>query len=316
VSAPEKDARTWLTPLDPYQKGDNKPVKLNKSVLARNDQPSDVANSTAALIGLAGIFLLLAGTGAIAWTRFRRFDDQRLDQLMNPEGNLPTHLDPKAGDMVAGPVGEKTRRFRIRRKPKIAPQVAQAAAGGAAAGTVAAGAVAAGAAASKPPRGRKAKARAKAEQEARLAAGRGKGKGLLAHLSDEERAKMSDEEVEKLKKELKRERKKQSRRKAPLPTFDPTDPQAAAAAAAGDQVAGRLRGAGKREPLPILCIMRPILAAPRNVSQLLPTDRRCLAAGSSFGPSVAGRWAASCEVKPASARSGAPIMARCPYPRW
>jgi hypothetical protein len=235
VSEPAKDTRTWLTPLDNYQKGDNKPVKLNKSILARTDQPSDVANSTAALIGLAGIFLLLAGTGAIAWTRFRRFDDQRLDEIMNPEGNLPTHLDPKAGDMVVAAAGGKTRWFRrFWRKPKVAAPVAQGAAAGAAAGATATGAAVAGAAASKQPRGRRAKKKAQAELEARIAAGRGKGKGVLAHLSDEERAKMSDEEVAELKEKLQRERRaaQRGRRKAPLPNFDPTDPKAVAAAAA------------------------------------------------------------------------------------
>ena len=95
-----KEGRAWVTPSDPYQRGDNTPPKLGEAALARTDRPADVANSTAALVGLAGIFLLLAGTGAIGWTRFRRYDDERLEEILNPEGKLPTHLDPKAKDMA------------------------------------------------------------------------------------------------------------------------------------------------------------------------------------------------------------------------
>ena len=97
-----KKGRAWVTPADPYQKAENTAPKLDDAALARTDRPADVANSTAALIGLGGIFLLLAGIGAIGWTRFRRYDDLRLEEILNPEGKLPTHLDPEAKDMGNG----------------------------------------------------------------------------------------------------------------------------------------------------------------------------------------------------------------------
>jgi len=189
VTEPAKEGRAWITPTDPYQKLENAPPKLNDAALARTDRPSDPANSTAALVGLGGIFLLLAGTVAIGWTRFRRYDDQRLDEILNPEGKLPTHLDPeakdtKAKDTTAKDVGKKPR------KPGRKPLP----------GT--------------PRRG---------------------GGGVLADLSDEQKASMSDEELDELRAQFKKERKaaRKKRRKAVLPTFDPTDPAAAAAAAAG-----------------------------------------------------------------------------------
>jgi hypothetical protein len=98
ITEPPRDGKTWLTPLDPYQKQENVPLKLNAAALGA-DRPSEVANSTAALIALGGVFLLLVGSSAIAWTRFRRYDDERLHELENPEGKLPTHLDPNAADM-------------------------------------------------------------------------------------------------------------------------------------------------------------------------------------------------------------------------
>ena len=104
-----KKGRAWVTPADPYQKAENTPPKLDEAALARTDRPADVANSTAALIGLGGIFLLLAGSGAIGWTRFRRYDDLRLEEILNPEGKLPTHLDPKAKDMGAEDAPESNR---------------------------------------------------------------------------------------------------------------------------------------------------------------------------------------------------------------
>jgi hypothetical protein len=178
-----RKGRAWVTPADPYQKGENTPPKLGEAALARTDRPSDVANSTAALIGLGGIFLLLAGTGAIGWTRFRRYDDQRLEEILNPEGKLPTHLDPKAKDMATEGAPERDR------------------------------ILVAGSARDR-----------KAAQES------GGRRGVLAHLSDEERASMSEEELEALKAKLGKERNAARRhlRRRVLPTFDPTDPAAAA----------------------------------------------------------------------------------------
>lgn len=191
-----KKERAWVTPVDPYQKGENTTPKLDDAALARTDRPADVANSTAALIALGGIFLLLAGTGAIGWTRFRRYDDRRLEEILNPEGKLPTHLDPKAKDM-GGDVA-------LAQAPRVK------AAGG------------------RP--------------------GKAERRGVLAHLSDEERASMSEEELEALRTKLKKARRRS--RKSVLPSFDPTDPAAAAAAAAAaDAAAGKEeQGAAPAKP--------------------------------------------------------------------
>jgi hypothetical protein len=212
ATEPEKDAKTWLNPLDPYAKGDNPPPKVKEGSLARTDLPSEDANSTAALLGLAGVFLLLAGVGAIAWTKFRRYDDERLAEILNPEGKLPTHLDPKAEDVVAGEaIQERKVLKRLRRKP--APAVAAAAAGGAAA--------AAGAATQSQEKKRFGflRRRPKIDLDA---------KPFGPKLTEEEKATLSPEEQEKLKEERGRENKaalyKSGRRKAPLPHFDPTAP--------------------------------------------------------------------------------------------
>jgi hypothetical protein len=182
-----KKGRAWVTPTDPYQKGENVPPTFNNA-LARTDRPSDPANSTAALVGLGGLFLLLAGTGAIGWTRFRRYDDQRLDEILNPEGKLPTHLDAEAKDMGKKKKARKLGPRKLRRK---APLPAAAPGSG--------------------------------------------GRGVLAHLSDEQKASMSEEELNELTEQYRKERKAARRalRRAVLPTFDPTDAAAAAAGAAG-----------------------------------------------------------------------------------
>ncbi len=193
---PAKEGRAWVTPTDPYQKLENAAPKLNDAALARIDQPSEIANSTAALIGLGGLFLLLAGTGAIGWKRFRSYDDKRLDEILNPEGKLPTHLNPEAKDMGNG-AGASKPAIKAPAPLRIGP----------------------------------------------LAEKQKKGKrGVLAHLSDEERASMSEEELDELKAKFQKERKKarRDRRKAVLPTFDPTD--AAAAAAAGAEASAVERG--------------------------------------------------------------------------
>jgi len=99
-ATPPKGGREWTTPVDPYQRGENDPPKASQGVLSRLDRPSEIANSTVALIGLGGLFLLLAGIAAIGWTRFRSYDDDRLEELLNPEGKLPRMLDPNAKDMA------------------------------------------------------------------------------------------------------------------------------------------------------------------------------------------------------------------------
>jgi len=43
--------------------------------------------------------VLIAGIAAIAWTRFRRYDDAQLATLLNPDGKLPSMLDANAVDL-------------------------------------------------------------------------------------------------------------------------------------------------------------------------------------------------------------------------
>jgi hypothetical protein len=50
-------------------------------------------------VGLGGFFILIGGLSAMAWTRFRRYDDEQLATLINPEGKLPSMLDDQAVDL-------------------------------------------------------------------------------------------------------------------------------------------------------------------------------------------------------------------------
>jgi len=95
---PSKDARAWLTPLDVYSRSSEAPPQPPRDPL---DRKTEDANSTAALIGLAGLFILVTGIASLAWTRFRRYDDEQLSTLLNPEGKLPALLDDKAVDLGA-----------------------------------------------------------------------------------------------------------------------------------------------------------------------------------------------------------------------
>jgi hypothetical protein len=100
VSEPAADARTWLTPLDVYSRGSEAPPQPPRSVNPLDRRTED-ANSTAALVGLGGLFILVSGIAAMAWTRFRRYDDEQLATLLNPDGKLPSLLDEKAADLGA-----------------------------------------------------------------------------------------------------------------------------------------------------------------------------------------------------------------------
>ena len=100
VSEPPKDARTWLTPLDVYSRGSEPPPQPPPSADPL-DRKTEQANSTAALLGLAGLFILIGGIAAMAWTRFRRYDDEQLATLLNPDGKLPSLLDDNAVDLGA-----------------------------------------------------------------------------------------------------------------------------------------------------------------------------------------------------------------------
>jgi hypothetical protein len=98
-SEPPAGARAWLTPLDTFSRGSDEAPQPSAAALPRLDRKTDDANSNAALLGLGGLFILIGGISAIAWTRFRRYDDERLAELLNPDGKLPKMLDDKAVDL-------------------------------------------------------------------------------------------------------------------------------------------------------------------------------------------------------------------------
>ena len=103
VGEPSQDARAWLVPMDVYSRSSEAPPQPPRDPL---DRKTEDANSTAALIGLAGLFILVSGIASLAWTRFRRYDDEQLSALLNPEGKLPALLDDKAADLgTAGMTG-------------------------------------------------------------------------------------------------------------------------------------------------------------------------------------------------------------------
>lgn len=102
---PPSDAKAWITPLDPYSKGSEKAVQP-PAATDPADRATENANSTAALVGLLGLFVVLGGLSSIAWTKFRRYDDEQLATLLNPDGKLPAMLDDQAVDLGdAGMVG-------------------------------------------------------------------------------------------------------------------------------------------------------------------------------------------------------------------
>ena len=98
---PGKDVRTWVTPLDPATRVSERPPKPPLSV-DPSDRKVEDANSSEALLGLLGLFILVGGITAVSWARFRRHDDTELAALLNPEGKLPNILDDQAVDLGKG----------------------------------------------------------------------------------------------------------------------------------------------------------------------------------------------------------------------
>jgi hypothetical protein len=99
---PPKDARAWLTPLDQFSRTEEKAPQPSLSAIPRLERKTDKANSNVALLGLGGVFILIGGISAIAWTRFRRYDDAELARLLNSDGKiekLPSMLDDSAIDL-------------------------------------------------------------------------------------------------------------------------------------------------------------------------------------------------------------------------
>jgi hypothetical protein len=145
---PQQGGKAWVTPVDPYARGSEKAPQPPAST-DPSDRQTEAANSTAALVGLVGLFVLIGGLSAIAWTRFRRYDDEQLATLLNPDGALPSKLpsllDDKAVDLgSAGMTGAAAKSQTIaggigvggsRMTPAsgAAPTAAAAAAAGAAA---------------------------------------------------------------------------------------------------------------------------------------------------------------------------------------
>jgi hypothetical protein len=224
VTEPPRDGKAWVTPIDPYQRADNEPFTVAKGLLSRTDQPSERANSTAALLGLVGILLLMAGGGAMAWNRFRRYDEERLTEIENPEGNLPTHLDPKAKDVSSDGAAVEPERKR-RWLPLPVPAVGKRAA---------------------------AKESAAKEREPAKESGQKRRwlpfpvallrrretqpavrkRGAFRGMTDEQVAALSPEQHAEMKHKARRRNKRLAatggKEKAPLPRFDPSAPGAVA----------------------------------------------------------------------------------------
>ena len=100
-TGPAKDAKAWVTPLDPYTRLSEKAPQPVASINP-DERVTEEANSTAALLGLLGLFIVIGGISAVAWTKFRRYDDEQLAALINPDGKLPSMLDDAAVDMGGG----------------------------------------------------------------------------------------------------------------------------------------------------------------------------------------------------------------------
>jgi hypothetical protein len=92
--APNLDIRTWLTPLD-GQARSVKPLPVPRAL--KRDRPKQKAQSTAALVGLGGLFLVVAaGTIGGLWFLKRR-DDYSLEEAL---GQLPQHLEEGSPDLA------------------------------------------------------------------------------------------------------------------------------------------------------------------------------------------------------------------------
>ena len=99
---PPKDARAWITPKDQLSRTEEKALQPAADAIPRLERKTEKANSNVALFGLGGVFILIGGISAIAWTRFRRYDDAQLAQLLSTDGKiekLPSMLDDSAVDL-------------------------------------------------------------------------------------------------------------------------------------------------------------------------------------------------------------------------
>jgi hypothetical protein len=129
-SEPPAGARAWVTAADNYARQSEEAPQPNAAGLKPGDRKTEDANSNAALLGLGGLFILIGGISAIAWTRFRRYDDERLAELLNPDGKLPKMLDENAADLAPSPTAEpvpahvKALRHFVALKPMSASEAA------------------------------------------------------------------------------------------------------------------------------------------------------------------------------------------------
>jgi hypothetical protein len=91
--APELDIRTWMTPIDGQARAD-KPLPAPR--VARRDKPVQKAKSSAALVGLGGLFLLVAFCTIGGLWILKRRDDYSLEEAL---GKLPQHLEEGSPDL-------------------------------------------------------------------------------------------------------------------------------------------------------------------------------------------------------------------------
>jgi hypothetical protein len=97
---PSLKLRTWMTPLDGGSRLTQPPVGPK---LSRIEQKSEKAKSSAALVGLAVLFVVVAGIGALSLTLLRRREDFKLEEAF---GVLPQHLEEGSPDMPHTPQPE------------------------------------------------------------------------------------------------------------------------------------------------------------------------------------------------------------------
>jgi hypothetical protein len=88
--------RTWLTPLDGGSRLDKPPTPPE---LSRTERRAEKASSSAALVGLAGLFVLLGVSVIGGLVVLKRRDDVLIEEAM---GVLPQHLDEGSPDMHEG----------------------------------------------------------------------------------------------------------------------------------------------------------------------------------------------------------------------
>jgi hypothetical protein len=91
---PSLTVRTWISPLDGGTRLLRPPAGPH---LSRTERKADKAKSSFALVGLAGLFVLVAGITFVGLWVLKRRDDVSLAEAL---GALPQHLDEGDPDMI------------------------------------------------------------------------------------------------------------------------------------------------------------------------------------------------------------------------